>query len=181
MPRSLPGPVMALPWTNASPVVGCSKPAIMRSSVDFPQPEAPIRQTNSPCGIVRSTGASASTSSSSTAKRLVTPRMVRMMGDGSSLKVLRTPAQEAITDRDDDPVGDKSAGADHDHAGDHEIGARKCPAVHDDRAEAGGNARHFTDHDEDPGESMRNPQSVDDGRQRRGKDDFAKHCRAGTA
>src|SRR6266851_115340 len=134
MPRSLPGPVMALPWTRASPVVGSSKPAIMRSSVDFPQPEAPIRQTNSPCGIVRSIGASASTSSSSTAKRLVTPRMVRMLGDGSSLKVLRTPAQEAITDRD-----------------------------------------------EDPGETMRNPQSVEDGRQRRGKDDFAKHCRAGTA
>src|SRR6202171_3684757 len=154
MPRSLPGPVMALPWTRASPVVGCSKPAIMRSNVDFPQPEAPIRQTNSPCGIVRSTDASASTSSASAAKRLVTPRMVRMMGDGSSLKVLRTPAQEAIADRDDDPVGDKSACADHDHAGDHQISARKRAAIHDDRAEAGGNTRHFTDNDQDPGESM---------------------------
>src|SRR5450631_2584843 len=112
----------------------------MRSSVDFPQPEAPIRQTNSPCGIVRSTGAKASTSSSPTAKRLVTPRMVRMLGGGSSLKVLRTPAQQAVADRDDDPVGDKPAGADHDHAGDHKTCARERSAIHHDRAEARRNA-----------------------------------------
>src|ERR1700684_3056 len=124
MPRSRAGPVVALPPIDASPVVGSSKPAIMRSSVDFPQPDAPIRQTNSPCGMVRSTGASASTSSSSIAKRLVTPRMVRMVGRGALFTVLRTPAQDAIADRDDDPVGDKPAGADDDHAGDHKIGTR---------------------------------------------------------
>src|SRR5713226_2138136 len=143
MPRSLPGPVMALPWTNASPVVGCSKPAIMRSSVDFPQPDAPIRQTNSPCGIVRSTGASASTSSSPTANRLVTPLIVRIVGRSCLFTVLRTPAQEVVADGDDDPVGDESAGADHDHACDHEIGARQRAAIHHHRAKTGRNARHL--------------------------------------
>src|ERR1700733_13807926 len=143
MPRSLPGPVMVLPSIKASPVDGSSKPAMMRSSVDFPQPEAPIRQTNSPCGIVRSTGARASTSSSPTAKRLVTPRTVRISGGRALLKVLRAPAQQAVTDRDDDPVGDEAAGADHDHAGDHEIRARQRAAVHHHRTEAGRNTRHF--------------------------------------
>src|SRR5260370_13415953 len=141
MPRSLPGPVMGLPSIEASRVVGSSKPAMMRSSVDFPQPDAPIRQTNSPRGMVKSTGANASTSSSPTAKRLVTPWTVRMVG--SLLTVLRTPAQQAVADRNDDPVGDKAAGPDDDHAGDHKIGARQRAAIHDDRAEAGGNAGHF--------------------------------------
>src|SRR3984957_6426646 len=112
MPRSRPGPVMALPSIEASPVVGSSKPAMMRNSVDFPQPDAPIRQTNSPWGTVRSTGASASISSSPTAKRLVTPRTFRMIGFGLLLKVLRTPAEQAIADRHDDPVGNEPARAD---------------------------------------------------------------------
>src|ERR1700724_3663673 len=98
---------MALPPIDASPVVGSSKPAMMRSRVDFPHPDAPIRQTNSPCGIERSTGASASISSSPTANRLVTPRMVRMLLGGALLTMLRTPAQQAVADRHDDPVGDE--------------------------------------------------------------------------
>src|SRR6266404_1397151 len=164
MPRSRPGPVMVLPLTEASPVVGSSKPAMMRKSVDLPQPDAPIRHTNSPVGMVRSTGASATTSSSPNAKRLVTPRMVRLTGRASSVTVLRTPLQEAIADRDDDSIGDKPAGADDDHAGDHEIGTRKRAAVHDDGAETGGNARHFSDHDQYPSEAVCDPQAVENRR-----------------
>src|SRR6266404_4482662 len=104
--------------------------------------------------MVRSTGASATTSSSPNAKRLVTPRMVRLTGCASSVTVLRTPLQEAISDRDDDSIGDKPAGADDDHAGDHEIGTRKRAAIHDDGAETGGNARHFSDHDQYPSEAV---------------------------
>src|SRR5580692_8295880 len=175
MPRSRPGPVMALPPIDASPVVGSSKPAMMRSSVDFPQPDAPIRQTNSPCGMLRSTGARASTSPSPTAKRLVTPRTVRVSGWSALLKMLWTPAQQAVADRDDDPVGDEAAGADHDHAGDHEIGARQRAAVHHHRAEAGRNTGHFTDHDQYPGESVRDPQSVENGGQGSGQHDLPEH------
>ena len=53
MPRLGSGPVIGLPHISASPDVGCSKPAMMRSKVDFPQPEAPIRQMNSPLEMVR--------------------------------------------------------------------------------------------------------------------------------
>ncbi len=60
MPRSGAGPGIGLPHISASPAVGCSKPATMRSSVDLPQPEAPIRQTNSPLRTERLASRSAS-------------------------------------------------------------------------------------------------------------------------
>ena len=48
--------------TNTSPEVGCSRPATRDSSVDLPQPEAPIRQVNSPGGtssVIRSSARTA--------------------------------------------------------------------------------------------------------------------------
>ena len=48
MPRSGAGPSIGLPHIRRLPRVAFSKPATMRSSVDLPQPDAPIRQTNSP-------------------------------------------------------------------------------------------------------------------------------------
>src|SRR5579864_9186614 len=48
MPRSLPGWVTISPLTNTWPLVGLSRPAIMRSSVDLPQPEGPSSTRNSP-------------------------------------------------------------------------------------------------------------------------------------
>src|SRR5580698_9069638 len=180
MPRSPPGPVTDSPSIATSPVVGSSNPAMMRSSVDFPQPEAPIMQTNSPFGMTRSIGASASTSSSPIAKRLVTPRTVRVSGC-PLLTVLRAPAEETITDRHDDAVGDKAAGADHDHACYHEIGARQRAAIHHDGAEAGRNAGHFADHDQDPGKAVRDPKAAEDGGQRGRQHDLAEHAGSGTA
>src|SRR5579863_1595649 len=176
MPRSLPGPAMALRSIETSPVVGSSNPAMMRSRVDLPQPEAPIRQTNSPSGMARSTGASASSSPSPTAKRLVTPRTVRMSAC-PLLTVLWAPAQEAVADRYDDAVGDESTGADDDHAGDHEVGARQRAAVHHHRAQAGGNAGHFANHDQNPGKSVGDPQAGKDRREGCRQHDLAKHGR----
>src|SRR5215813_9687874 len=129
MPRSLPGPVTGLPWTVTSPLVGSSKPATMRSKVDLPHPDAPIRQTNSPHAMVRSTRASASISPSPTGKRLVTPRIDSSGWRSWSGMVLRAPAQHAVADHHDDAVSDEPAQADDDHAGDDEIGARQRAAV----------------------------------------------------
>src|SRR5437763_16208633 len=47
MPRSAPGAVTAAPSSVTRPVVGRSRPATMRSSVDLPQPEGPSRQMKS--------------------------------------------------------------------------------------------------------------------------------------
>src|SRR5262245_32247591 len=117
MPRSLPGPVTGLLLTVTSPDVVSSKPATMRSKVDLPHPEAPIRQTNSPSRMVTSMRARASISSSPTVKRLVTPRTASWARLATSGMVLRAPAQHAVGDHDNDPVGDEPHGTDHDHAG----------------------------------------------------------------
>src|SRR5258708_21929294 len=145
MPRSLPGPVIGLPATETSPVVGSSKPATMRSKVDLPQPDAPIRQTNWPSPIATSIRPSASISPSPAAKRLVTPRITTCgrCDPLASRMVLRAPLQLAVADHDDDAVGDEAADADHDHPCHDKVGARERAAVHDDRAEPGGNAGHL--------------------------------------
>ncbi|MNU03652.1 hypothetical protein D3C72_2477490 [compost metagenome] len=41
------------PSMNMSPPVISSRPAIMRSNVDLPQPDGPTKTTNSPCLMSR--------------------------------------------------------------------------------------------------------------------------------
>ena len=57
--RSRPAPVTALPLDVTDPLVAGSKPARILSSVDFPQPEGPSRQKNSPSLISTSMPSSA--------------------------------------------------------------------------------------------------------------------------
>ena len=47
MPRSALGPVIGLPSSIRVPVVGVSSPAIIRNSVDLPQPDGPRMVTKS--------------------------------------------------------------------------------------------------------------------------------------
>src|SRR5699024_12129941 len=44
--RSVPGPVIVLPFSSTSPEVGVSRPAISFNTVDLPQPDGPINDTN---------------------------------------------------------------------------------------------------------------------------------------
>ncbi|SHL31024.1 hypothetical protein SAMN05443637_12431 [Pseudonocardia thermophila] len=64
-----------LPVDVTVPSVGCSNPAMMRSSVDFPQPLAPTRATNSPDGMDRSTPASAPTAPFAVVQVLPSPEI----------------------------------------------------------------------------------------------------------
>ena len=57
------GPLMVSPRHLASPEDGAISPAIMRKSVDLPDPERPSRPTILPEWIVRSTFSSTSRSS----------------------------------------------------------------------------------------------------------------------
>src|SRR5262249_7624965 len=52
MPRSGPGPATGAFHILTLPALGASNPPISRNKVDLPQPEAPIRQMNSPSSIV---------------------------------------------------------------------------------------------------------------------------------
>src|SRR5258708_4347137 len=177
MPRSLPGPVIGASKTRTSPEVGCSKPATMRSSVDLPQLEAPIRQTNSPLPTISSTLCSASMRSSSITNVLLTSRTWR--NGRRSTMVLRAPAQAVIVNRHDQSVAQEPGDADDDHAPDPEDTARQRPAVHDHRPEAGGHAGHLADHHQDPGEAVAQAQPGEDARQRGGQDDLAEQAGAG--
>src|SRR6476620_1441455 len=53
---------MSVPSSRISPEVGCSKPAIIRRVVVFPQPEGPRSEKNSPPGMWRSMPSTAVTS-----------------------------------------------------------------------------------------------------------------------
>ena len=47
-------PRIGLPPIDTIPPLIGSRPQIMRSNVDFPQPDGPMKTRNSPCSIVRS-------------------------------------------------------------------------------------------------------------------------------
>ena len=63
MATPLGGPWMVSPRHRASPEDGAISPAMMRSSVDLPDPERPSSPTISPAWMVRSTLSSTSNSS----------------------------------------------------------------------------------------------------------------------
>src|SRR5712692_1056098 len=58
-PRSGPGPVTSRSASRTWPSVGLRSPATMLSSVDLPQPECPISETNSPARMSRLISSSA--------------------------------------------------------------------------------------------------------------------------
>src|SRR4051794_36561440 len=130
--------------------------------------------------MVTSTRASASISSSPAAKRLVTPRTASRVTRELAM-MLRAPAQQPVRDRHDEAVGEEAERANDDHAGHDEIGARESAPAHDPRAEAGGNAGHLADHDQDPGKAVCDAQAVEDRGQGGRKYDLPEHGRAGTA
>src|SRR5258708_11570805 len=178
MPRSGPGPLTTVRPTLTSPALALSKPAMMRSRVVLPQPEAPTRQMNAPRATVRSTWLSAATRWAPMWNSLETFETCSAIGRSAMLDV---PAQQPVVERDHDLVGQEAGDADHDHARDDQIGARQGEAVEDRGAEAGRHAGHLADHDDDPGEAEPEPQAVEDARQRRRQHDPAEHRRARAA
>src|SRR5436305_10835239 len=125
MPRSGAGPSIGLSRIKALPRVAFSKPATMRSKVDLPQPEAPIRQTNSPLLTRRFASRSASMRSPLNSNCLLKPLSSRIGIVASDM--VRTPAQQTPAEPHHNAVGDEARDADHDHAGDDDLGARQLP------------------------------------------------------
>src|SRR5580693_5665811 len=161
MPREGSGSAIGLPHIRASPDESCSKPAMMRKRVDLPQPDAPIRQTNSPLRIERLASDKAWIVWSCSWKTFET-RLISTMGRAGSAMMVGAPAQQPVADQHDDPVGEIARDADHDHAADHQLGARQRSAVHDDGAQALRHAGHLADHDDEPGEAQPQPQASED-------------------
>src|ERR1700761_902757 len=57
-----------MPLTSSDPELGCCRSAITRSMVVLPQPDGPMKDTNSPSATARSTCDSASTRPSAVSK-----------------------------------------------------------------------------------------------------------------
>src|ERR1700730_9238139 len=123
MPRLGPGPVTATPHIRLSPPVAASKPAAIRNSVDLPQPEAPIRQMNSPFFTRRLAPRSASIERLPCEKILPTFFISRIGIADSAMR--RTPGEQPPTDQHHQLVRQEAEHADHDHAADHDFGARE--------------------------------------------------------
>src|SRR5690349_5653284 len=116
MPRLGFGPVTGLPHMSTSPLVGASKPATMRSNVDLPQPEAPMRQMNSPLRTVRLAFRNASIDWPFTANVLLTFLISRI---GRALRDMgRIPRKKTSADQHDDLIRQETEDADHEHDGD---------------------------------------------------------------
>src|SRR5262245_4265036 len=113
MPRSGAGPSIGFPHISALPRVAFSKPATIRNSVDLPQPEAPIRQTNSPLLTLRCASRSASMRSPLNSNCLLSALSSRI--GVAALAMGRTPAQQSAADPHDQAVGDEAGHADDDH------------------------------------------------------------------
>src|ERR1700730_17103444 len=99
---------MGLPHISPCPDGGCSKPAMMRSNVDLPQPDAPIRQMNSPLWMVRLAPDSALIGWACSLKNFETS-LISTIGVGgltprgmvASAMIVGAPAQQAVADRHD--------------------------------------------------------------------------------
>src|SRR5437762_5728742 len=100
---------------------------MIRSSVDFPQPEAPSRQMNWPFFTVRWMPRKASTGPLAASYTLCRSPICRIGTGGreGSGMMPRTPAQEIIAQQEKNAIGQESCQADDNHAGYDEVGARQ--------------------------------------------------------
>src|SRR5271166_2926596 len=136
MAMPLGGPWMAWPRQVASPEEGAIRPAMMRRSVDLPEPERPSRPTISPERMVRSTLSSTRRSSPLPfGNERLTPRIsirVDCCLVGSSIYLSLTSAEakpalaEGIEPPPDQPVEQRDQ---HAHDGDAEHDTRKVAGL----------------------------------------------------
>src|SRR6476620_10101725 len=107
---------MSVPSRRISPEVGCSKPAIIRRVVVFPQPEGPRSEKNSPAGMWRSMPATAVTSSKCLVSLLnsISPRAIGLPRLGEvegATDVLRRPSRPTLSTGEEAP-GEEAGGDD---------------------------------------------------------------------
>src|SRR5471032_3064312 len=179
MAVSVDGPSISWPATAIWPEVAVSSPAIIMSSVDFPQPERPSRQTNSPSSPTKSMPRSASTDSVLPGKILPTPtHSMKRFILGCSFRVGREallPAADIGAREPHQLVGQQADRADHDDARHDEIGAEGELGVQDHVAQARLHRDHLGGHHGEPSRADRQPQAGEDGVQRGGQNNVAHH------
>src|SRR5438270_2138267 len=168
MPRSAPGAVTGAPSSGTRPVVGRSRPATMRSSVDLPQPEGPSRQMKSLSATASDVGSSARVGGPPRTPgnvRLTSSRTSRDTPDGSG----ETPGEQPLVQRLEEIVGHEADDADDHDAEDDLAGVEQRLAVGDHVADAAGGADQLRDDDVGPRPAEHEAQRLGDGRRAGGQ------------
>jgi hypothetical protein len=87
------------PSTSTSPMLAVSSPAMIRSSVDLPQPEGPMSAVKEPASQTSDASRSAKTSRVSTVKVRVTPE-TSMSSVGTTLLMDQTFSSKVVSNID---------------------------------------------------------------------------------
>src|SRR5208282_1491531 len=125
IPREF-GPRSGTPSTLMLPRSGGSKPAMMLSSVDLPQPEGPTMATNSPSPTLKSMPSSTSSEPRPESKLLLTECTVTLAG-------IAPPDELQRFEQAHHPVEHQTDYTDDDHAADHQVVAIAGVARIDDQ------------------------------------------------
>src|ERR1700733_4007608 len=139
-PRSAEAPRTGAPSTSTRPAVGCTKPAIIPSKVDLPQPDGPSRQVKLFSARSRLTRASAVRPLSNVFETLSIRIFVRMPRAGeiwsSTLPPRRlAPTQKPSLQEAQEPVESETDQSDHRRAQQHLGDQEECPGVVDEVAQ----------------------------------------------
>src|SRR6476646_5957396 len=122
MALSGPGPSICSPAIAAMPAVGWSKPALMLSSVDFPQPDGPLATTNSPLRICRLMSCSTLFSPASFVTKVRSSPSQETITSGFCMDArFPVPAKHNGLDRQNDAVGQEAHEAERDHRRDDDV------------------------------------------------------------
>src|SRR3990172_9215221 len=172
--RRRSGPRTGSPSTSTAPALWRRKPPITLSSVDFPQPEGPTMQTNSPRRTSRSTsrrtwigpppfpGKSSESPRTATAGRPLCSAL--LMAPRHLVETLEPPKQEIEAETDH---------TDQHHPRDHEVVAlARVAGVDDQVPEPRVDRDHLRGDDHEPRHPERDPHAGQDLRQR-GRQDHA--------
>src|SRR5882757_6602959 len=179
-PRSGDAPLTCAPSTRTRPAVGCTKPAIIPSSVDLPQPDGPSRHVKLFSASSRFTWLSAVISFS---KVIETPS-IRILVRAAAATVSETwfiasaprrlaPAQEPRLEEAQQPVEGEADQSDHRRPEQHLRDEKEGPGIVDQVAKSCVGGDELRRHDDEKRQTETQPQPGDDRRRGGGQHDIA--------
>src|SRR5712692_2533516 len=169
-PRSGPGPVTSRSASRTWPPVGLSSPVMMLSSVDLPQPECPISETNSPERMSRLISSSAQNGP------FLVWNTLRTLSICKYLSVIPCSlVAEAAGNEDHQLLEREADDADREDGDDDVLDVEVVPFVPHPEADADAAGEHLRGDDHQPRHADRQAHAGDHVRQHRRKKDLPEH------
>src|SRR5882724_2707889 len=169
-PRSGPGPVTSRLARKTWPSLGSTSPLTILSSVDFPHPECPISETNSPARMSRLISSSAQNGPFLVWNTMRTLSICRYRSLMSSSVVA-----EAAREQDHRLLEQEADDADRKDCDDDVLDIEVVPFVPHPEADADASGEHLRCDDHQPRDADRQAHARDHVRQHRRKQNLAEH------